>query len=96
MLCPHLSAVFAINKFFTIQTRAIHNGVKATLKAYFEFQEPGLELAWPRCQGCLAPTEFLDSNVWHTRILAILPHNVVEFDDLIVVGTRCFKFQLKP
>ena len=29
------------------------------------------------CQGCLALAEFLDSNVWHPRILAILLHTVV-------------------
>ena len=28
------------------------------------------------CQGCLAPAEFLYSNVWHPLILAILLHNV--------------------
>ena len=29
------------------------------------------------CQECLAPAEFLDSNVWHPHILAILLHKVV-------------------
>ena len=34
-------------------------------------------LSYYGCQGCLAPAEFLDSNVWHPLILAILLHNVV-------------------
>ena len=46
------------------------------------------------CQGCLAPAEFLYSNVWHPLILAISIQYVaaLNFGDLQVIGTRCFKF----
>ena len=47
----------------------------------------------------LAPAEFLDSNVWHPLILAILLHNVVLhpwiLKNLLEIGIRCYKFSTK-
>ena len=53
-------------------------------------------LGYYGCHECLAPAEFLESTVWHPLILAIILHNVVshhlKFEELLVIGTHCFKF----
>ena len=65
--------VLGLLKWFKVILSSTENWITINYFRRIPFQ--GLSLH--RCHGFLAPAKFLDSSVWHPRILSILLHSVV-------------------
>ena len=75
-----LNLIRVVNIFLLIQLVPKRRS-RYYVSTYFNVLNPTIQyvdrasVSQHGCQGCLAPTEFLDSNVWHLLILVILLHN---------------------
>ena len=67
--CHNIQLNFGTCRFYS----AVQNGkaINCIPRYFADLQQQGSSnlhnqgLSWHGCQGCLAPAEFLDSNVWH-------------------------------